>query len=261
MTENEEQQLNKSLKSWEVTPKPDPDFKHNVHHRIHEQFFAREHASEQSAREWFKQLLYHPIFASVALFTIVGLTALTTVYFHSHHTNRTNDSSLPESYQAVIDPEQTARLMLAASTGFKSLASEPSLSRKSFEEAMVWIVNQMDLKNGQALAFQQIHERFFTRYELLCGQLIQLENEYRQFERDRIAGKNIDLFSVYANFQHQKSIYQQTIQLQQELIHEVSDLLTPQQQGAYGQLFHSNPSPKQDSPSAKLDYPTREWQI
>ncbi len=266
MTEHEEHQLHESLKSWQVNLEKDPDFKHNVHHRIHEQFFS-ENASapnNRGALSWLLKSISNPLYASaVTVMFLIATTFLSLHYRKGPSSEQELLSQIPDSYQAVLDPAQTARMMVAENKpGFETLSETPALSRESFEQALFWIEEQVKLDKPQKVSFQKIHESFFTKYELLCSQLIQLENKYRQFERDRIAGDPIDLFSVYANFQQQKSIYLQTIQLQQELIQEVSTLLTPQQQGAYGQLFHQLPQhPESTPPSANLESPTREWQI
>ena len=209
---------------------------------------------------WF--FLTNPFAATATATVLVVATILATLQFHTDIDRKNgNPLMIPESYQVVLEPEQTARMMISDSKGFESLAEKPALSRESFEKALFWIEKEVKLDTAQVVKFKQVHERFFTRYELLCSQLIHLENEYRQFERARIAGETVDLFSVYSNFQQQKSIYQQTIKLQQGLIQEVSTLLTPQQQGAYGQLFNQAPNPPQNPPSARMEYPTREWQI
>jgi len=260
MTEHEEHQLQKSLKSWHYTPERDPDFKRKVHHRIHEQFFTQNSVRSQTNPivDWIKEIFPHPAYAAAMLVAVVVSSVLLTLKFP---VNSTSETGIPASYQVVTDPAQTAKLMMAQTTGFQSLPNKPALSRESFEQALYWIEKEVNLDTDQKTKFQRVHERFFNQYELLCNQLFQLENEYRKFERDRVAGHEIDLFSVYANFQQQKSIYQQTIELQQNLIQEVSGLLTPQQQGAFGQLFHQTLQSPLNPPSARLEHPKREWQI
>jgi len=184
---------------------------------------------------------------------LICLTSVTTLYLRQHwYSNESTD--VPEIYNVVIDPASTARSMVEDhSHGYEVLPKKPALSRQSFEQALYWVEERVDLDEHQANRFQRIHQTFFTKYELLCDQLFQLENEYREFERARIAGDPVDLFSVYANFQHQKLVYEQAIQLQQELIRDVSHLLTPEQQGTYGQLFQLPQKPKtSSSPSSSL---------
>jgi len=264
MTDNQEHQLRETLQSWQVTAKKDPDFKHNVHQMIHQQFFA-ENCEEESASSLFSRVsrwLLRPVPALSMAAVLICITSLATLFL-GFHWNQSEQIRVPESYQVVIDPAQTARLMVAGHAGgFESISEQPALSRQSFEQALVWIEDHVKLDEQQSNQFQKVHEAYFTKYELLCSQLIQLENKYREFERERIAGKPVDLFSVYANFQHQKLIYEQTIQLQQGLINDVSNLLTPKQQGTYGQLFQLLPTPQSGaSTSTSQEDPHSEWKI
>jgi hypothetical protein len=255
-----EDPLDPILRTWHVNPPADPDFQRRVQHRIHEHFFA--HDADRvsvSAGSAIAMLLgWKPLALGAAAIALVLVSVTLTLRLHP---GRAGGAEIPESYRVVIDPAQTARSLFATESRFELLAEKPLLSRDSFETALHWIEKQVQLEPSQMAGFQRVHERFFDQYERLCQQLFDLENQYRQFERDRISGQPIDLFRVHANFEQQKQIYQRTIQLQQELIHEVSALLTPQQQGAYGRLFPATPSTGRTVPSARLEPPTREWQI
>lgn len=255
-----EDPLDPILRTWHVNPPADPDFQQRVHHRIHEHFFAhdadRGSVSAVGALKAFLSL--RTLAMGAAAIALIGVSVIVTLRFQP---GRAAEIQIPESYRVVIDPAQTARSLFPTGGSFESLPEKPTLSRDSFETALHWIEKQVQLEPAQMAAFQHVHERFFDQYELLCEQLFELENQYRQFERDRISGQAVDLFRVHANFEQQKQIYQRTIQLQQELIREVSALLTPRQQGAYGRLFPASPTPGRTVPSARLDPPTREWQI
>lgn len=260
MKTSPEDPLEPILRCWHVNPPADPDFSHRVHHRIHEHFFAhdagRESASLSTGGARFFCL--RNLGVSAAALLLVTASVLLTIRFHP---GTSVNGQIPESYQVVIDPEQTARSLFSAPGGFESMPEKPNLSRDSFDTALHWIEKEVQLQPAQVVQFQRVHERFFDEYQHLCEQLFELENQYRQFERDRISGQPVDLFRVHANFEQQKQIYQRTIQLQQELIREVSSVLTPQQQGAYGRLFPNTPTPGRNVPSAHIDPPTREWQI
>jgi hypothetical protein len=245
----EEPRIGKILQSWKVTPRADPTFGMQVYQRLERLGIERGRKAKPFAPfrlfRWVVLAMKPAGALAIFLLLVLGLP---------RWLPRSPAEHLPEQvrehYQVVLLPEETARNLLAGGDRFESIHRNALFSHEEFETALEWIERQVSLDPSQTTLFHQAHASFFENYRNLCELLIAAENDYRQLERDRIAGKPVDLFEVYHHFEQQQRLYQQTILLQRQLVQEVYSLLTPKQRDAFGQLLESS-QPLTPNPAAE----------
>lgn len=255
----EDKHLDGMLRSWEHEPTRDPEIHQKVRDRIHNEYFARSSnfRTETGFLFWLSTLIARPIYASLFLVIVIGSSVGFTALVHKK--NQIRDREIPLVYRQLIDPATSFREEFLKYDNFQSINQSKTVSRKSMGRALQWIERKVDLDNQQAFKFERIHKHYFDEFEALYFKLIQLENQYRVYERQRIAGDDINLLSVFDNLNSQKEIYKRTLLVQQKFMQQVFQILNAEQKGKYDELFFLQ-TPKNIS-SAFLLNEKREWKI
>ena len=255
----DDRQLDKMLECWKYQPQHDPDIRQKVKERIHNKYFA----GAQTPREgpgfagWLSTLFAQPVYASLMFVAVIaGTFGIATLVSHN---NRIMDQELPLVYRQLIDPANSAKAQIEKYDDFQAISQPYKVSRETLGKALTWIERKVDLNPNQSAQFEKIHEQYFDEFETLYLDLLKLENEYRVYERERVAGEDINLISVYENLNSQKEIYKRALQIQQTFIDQIFQVLDTEQKGKYGELFLTPTS--ELIPSAFFSPPPSEWKI
>lgn len=252
-------QLDKMLKDWEYIPDHDPDIHKRVRERIHNKYFSGVQSvpGENSFTRWLVALFAQPVYASVLILAVVaGTIGIATL---SSHNNQIMDQEMPLVYRQMINPANSAKAQIEKSNNFQAISQHTQVSRETLGKALNWIERKVDLNASQTRQFEKIHEQYFDEFESLYTNLLKLENEYRVYERQRVAGEDVDLLSVYENLNSQKEIYRSALQIQQKFIDQIFQVLDAEQKGKYGELFLTPAT--ELIPSAFFSAPPSEWKI
>jgi hypothetical protein len=256
----DDKQLDEMLKGWEYHPTLDADIRQKVRERIHNKYFTGAGSApvENNFSNWLVTFFAQPLYASLLLLAIIASTfGIATL---PNKNNRlTMDREIPLLYRQIIDPASSAKAQIEKYNNFQAISQHDIASRKTLEKALSWIERKVDLSDRQSLEFEHIHEQYFDEFESLYTNLLNLENEYRVFERQRVAGEEVNLLSVYENLNSQKEIYKTALQIQQKFIGQIFQVLDAEQKGKYGELFLT-PTPEV-KPSAFFSGTTSEWKI
>lgn len=256
----EDKELEKILQSWDHQPTLDSDIHQKVRDRIHNDYFSHSNVKEENDNffGWLTSFISHPVYATVFLFVIVGITwgiSSSNPFTSVPH----SDDEIRTIYRQIIDPANSVKEQIKKTNNFQTITQNAPVSKEKLTKALHFIEDKVDLNHKQSAQFERIHQKFFTESESLYVSLIGLENEYREFERKRISGEEINFFKVYHNLNSQKEIYKQALQEQQKFITEVFQILNSEQKGKYGELFLTHiPN---TTPSAFILNPNSDWQI
>lgn len=256
----DDKQLDEMLKSWDHEPTLDADIHQKVRERIHNKYFTgtQEARTGTNFFNWLITLFAQPIYASFLLLAIIASTFGIATLTNRNH-SQALDREIPLVYRQIIDPANSVKAEIEKYDNFQAINQHHMVSRKTLDKALSWIERKVDLDDSQSLQFEQIHEQYFDEFESLYINLMSLENEYRFFERQRVAGDDVNLLSVYENLNSQKEIYKSALQIQQNFINQIFKVLNAEQKGKYGELFLT-PTPEV-LPSAFFSGTTSEWKI
>jgi hypothetical protein len=256
----DDQRLERLLREWEHSPETDPGFTEKVKERIHREYFSTqlERPASLDFRHWFGILIGKPWYALGAA-SVLGVMIAGTLLL-SIHQNRPDENQLPIAYSKLINPAFSAQSHISQATGFDTVQHSWDASRKSLQYALHWVEKKVNLTTVQAHAFERLHLNYFDEFESIYLELIRLENAYREFERQRVEGHEIDLLSVYDNLTEQKAYYQRALQIQQVFLDQVFRILDSNQQELYHQLL-VHPLPTPHTPSAWISGQPRERKI
>ena len=255
----DDRQLDKMLSDWEYKPAHDPDIHKKVRERIHNKYFSGVQSArgESSFTRWLVTLCSQPMYACILILAVVvgtvGIATLSTV------NTRVMDREMPLVYRQMINPANTAKAQIEKSNNFQAISQHYQVSRETLGKALDWIERKVDLNATQTRQFEKIHEQYYDEFESLYISLLKLENEYRMYERQRVAGEDVDLLSVYGNLNAQKEIYRSALQIQQRFIDQIFQVLDAEQKGKYGELFLTPAN--ELIPSAFFSAPPSEWKI
>ena len=237
VTRGNDRQFRDILADWRYHPVHNGQLSKRVWIRIHNSCLSDLESSQSKGgfKSWIRVFFHQPVYA---LFTLMLLVSVTLGSANLAHVgNRMNHNrEMLLTYRQIINTEALVSQSAEQNDPLKTMVSHRSVSNKTFARTMDWMEKEVSLAPGQYLLFRQIHKEYFNEFESLHVDLLSLEKQYREFERQRIAGKDIDLLKVYDNVTAQKEICQQALQVRQEFIDRILRILNTEQRGKYGEL-------------------------
>jgi hypothetical protein len=239
----DDQKLNALMESWKHEASADPEFAARVRSRIHEAYFAKEHASDarHPSFAWWRGWAGYGLGLAGGLCTLVLGAA---VFFSLQKGTLPTDPALPSHYRSLIEPAAFVRNQMERSGGFEALNPGWEPLRAGMRDTLVRVERAVDLSPAQFREFEALHVDYLGRFEAVYAELIGLENAYREFERQRIAGEDVNLWAVYDHMRSQKACFEKALELQQVFLTEVMGLMKPEQRQRYHDLIQAaNPSP------------------
>ena len=221
---------------WKHHPVRDACITQKVWARIHKGSSSKDiYDRRGSFADWCSLLIANPAYSFLSLLLIVAGT-LSTMSLILSDPVTSREQHMLRVYRQVVAPATSFENDLGDRGGFHTIDHHRHLTRSAFVKSIDWIEQELLLETPQFQSFKQIHEHYYDEIGSLYTRLISLENEYRQSERQRIAGKDINLLDVYDNMNAQNAIYQQALGIQHDFMNEILRMLNPEQQSRYTQL-------------------------